>query len=194
MTTNKAALKSVIFGVCSGILIALIFLDFSVRITSGELAPDQLRTATLRLAVQTLLIVTASLSYISYTHSHTLLQQKAVIHTLTEANRLYRYGLRSAGGMVFCHKAGCDTLLSPQPREDILASDGAPLADSREQWLADFPRNTGEVYSTLLTVRGGDGYERQLEITALVPEDGSGELIGCVLAARSAEAEHSMPT
>ncbi|MBS4784921.1 MAG: hypothetical protein KH009_02305 [Clostridiales bacterium] len=192
MTNNKAALKSGIFGVCSGILLALVFLDFSARITTGTLSPDGLRTATLRLAVQTLLIVTASTAYISYTHSRTNLRQQAVIQSLAEANRLYRYGLRAAGGMIFCHRAGSNELLSPQPREDILSSDGAPLADSREKWLEDFPRESGEIYSSLLTVRGGDGYERQLEITALVPEDNADELIGCVLSADAVQRASSL--
>lgn len=183
MTNNKALLKSGIFGVCSGILLALVFLDFSQSVAAQGLSPEELRTATLRLAVQTLLIVTASTTYIAFTHSRTNLRQQHIIRTLAEANRLYRYGLQAAGGLVFCHRAGGSELVSPQPREDILRSDGAPLADSRERWLESFPRVPGEIYSSLLTVRGGDGYERQLEITALVPEDSADELIGCVLAA-----------
>lgn len=67
-----------------------------------------------------------------------------------------------------------------------------PLADSREKWLEDFPRESGEIYSSLLTVRGGDGYERQLEITALVPEDNADELIGCVLSADAVQRASSL--
>lgn len=178
---RRALWRSGLFSLGAGALIALVLLRFLTQLDTPGLSPDDLRRAAAALALQILSISAAAIGFVTYTSLRARSRLEQALTALTESCRIFRAAARAAGAMVFCRKGPGRELVSPQSREEILASDSPALPADFLRWLEETPCEAGEIFSGLFPNPGGGP---DLEATVLAPEEAPDERIGCVMAAR----------